>query len=806
MFLGSRRWAWAASVALVTAGLGLAAPAARSQNQSESPDSLALAEVVVTARKREESLQDVPLSITAFTAETLEQRGIESVFDVARITPNLSFNRTFGRSFDRPVIRGMSQILGARTVSFVVDGIYIAGSLSGTDLDDVETLEVLKGPQAANYGRGSLAGVIAYRTKRPTSEWTGRAAVTAGDYGYREVSGNISGPISGDTLTFKLGGRYYDYDGQYTAVSSDGRTPTVGGENTKRVSGAIRWAPTEDFDVTFRAFAAQNDDYLFNNIIFTQLNCFQTAGGAAARGGSYCGVIPDIPRKGRIQVDLADIERQGDPGITQDIFLYSAEANWNLGPVTATALVSWNRQDEDWIIDDYVINRNTFGNQGPSQVPGPTLTVANPGNVTRLINIFEYQSQELRFASNSDGPFQWLFGLYNYEQDDSGFNGGPRYHTVASMTGTVGVLREISQRTSPFSIKNQAVFGSVNWDPTERLHLSLEGRYARDKLQTNNAVQAGGNCARLLEAEYKSFTPRGSVRFEFTEEVNIYFSVAQGNKPGAFNNALCGTTIPAAEFARLAALTPLGIKEEESLNFEIGTKMRLLNGRMSIDAALFFTDWEKQQVTTSQLYTQVNGQPGNLTLTGNAGKTEVSGMELSWALRVNEHWDLNLAYGHTRARFKEFCDNTYAVLLGPVASPVTTTGPCPTIGTTRYQSVAGFQTANAPEHTGSFGVEFNTPLTESWKLFARGDVSYQSERFAEVYNHASTGDSTVVNARLGISADQWRITLWGRNIGDDRSPNALTRFFDTDSPTLQRGYQVNYADGRQLGLTAEYKF
>jgi outer membrane receptor protein involved in Fe transport len=307
MFLGSRRWAWAASVALVTAGLGLAAPAARSQNQSESPDSLALAEVVVTARKREESLQDVPLSITAFTAETLEQRGIESVFDVARITPNLSFNRTFGRSFDRPVIRGMSQILGARTVSFVVDGIYIAGSLSGTDLDDVETLEVLKGPQAANYGRGSLAGVIAYRTKRPTSEWTGRAAVTAGDYGYREVSGNISGPISGDTLTFKLGGRYYDYDGQYTAVSSDGRTPTVGGENTKRVSGAIRWAPTEDFDVTFRAFAAQNDDYLFNNIIFTQLNCFQTAGGAAARGGSYCGAIPDIPRKGRIQVDLADI-------------------------------------------------------------------------------------------------------------------------------------------------------------------------------------------------------------------------------------------------------------------------------------------------------------------------------------------------------------------------------------------------------------------------------------------------------------------------------------------------------------------
>jgi iron complex outermembrane receptor protein len=806
MFATHRRWAWAASVAIATAGLGLGPASARAQEQSETSDSLALAEVVVTARKREESLQDVPLSITAFSSEALEQRGIESVFDVARITPNLSFNRTFGRTFDRPVIRGMSQILGARTVSFVVDGVYIAGSLSGSDLDDVETLEVLKGPQAANYGRGSLAGVIAYRTKKPTSEWTGRATVTAGDHGYQELAGNISGPVFGDTLTFKLGGRYYDYDGQYTAVSSDGRTPTVGGEKTKRISGALRWAPTENFDVTFRAFAAQNDDYLFNNIIFTQLNCFQTAGGAAARGGSYCGVVPEIPQDGRVQVDLADIERQGDPGITQDIFLYSAEANWDLGPVTATALISWNRQDEDWIIDDYVINRNTFGNQGPSQVPGPASTIPNPGNITRLINIFEYQSQELRFASNGDGPWQWMFGLYNYEQDDSGFSGGPRYNTVASMTGTVGVLREVSQRVSPFSVENQAVFASVNWDPTERLHLSLEGRFARDSLQTNNTVQAGGNCARLLDAEYESFTPRGSVRFDFTDEVNVYFSIAKGNKPGAFNNPLCGTTVPADEFARLSAITPLGIDEEESLNLELGTKMRLLDGRMSIDAAIFFTDWDRQQVTTSQLFRQVNGQPGNLTLTGNAGKTEIRGLELTWQLRVNENWDLNMSYGHTRARFKEFCDSTYATLLGLVDSPLTSSGPCPTIGTVRYQSVAGFKTANAPEHTAAFGVEFNMPLTESWSLFARSDVSYQSERFAEVYNHASTGDSTLVDARLGLRADQWRVTLWGRNLGNDRSPNALTRFFDTDSPTLQRGYQVNYADGRQVGLTAEYKF
>jgi iron complex outermembrane recepter protein len=807
-----RRWAWAVSVAIATAGLGLAAPAARAQEQSEASDSLALAEVVVTARKREESLQDVPLSITAFSAESLEQRGIESIYDVARVTPNLSFNQTYGRAFDRPVIRGMSQILGERTVSFVVDGVYVAGNITGADLDDVETLEVLKGPQAANFGRGSLAGVISYRTKRPSAEWTGRASVTAGENGYQEIAGNVSGPIFGETLTFKLGARYYDYDGQYTAVSSDGRTPTVGGEQTKRVSGALRWQPTENFDLTFRAFAAQNNDDLYNNIIFTTLNCFQTAPGA--RGGSYCGVIPTIPQDGGVGIDLADIERQGDPGITQDSFLYSAEANWDLGPVTGTAVVSWNRQDEDWIVDDYLINVANTGTSGPTATPGPTLVNQNPGNITRLITIREYQSQELRFASNAEGKWQWMAGLYNYEQDTTGFNGGPRYNTVASMTGTVGVLREISQPTSPFNIENQAVFASVNFDPTERLHFSLEGRYAIDTLTTNNTVQAGGNCARVLEAEFKSFTPRGSVRFDFTDEVNVYVSVARGNKPGDFNSSLCSAQIPAAEFARLSLIAPLEVDEERSLNVELGTKMRLLDGRMSLDAAIFFTDWDEQQVTGSQTYRTVTNTAANISLTTNAGKTEVSGLELNLRFKATEFLDLNLSYGHVNAEFKELCDNVYAIL---TAAPYTTTGTCPSAGDppgtpmgaapVNFVDVAGFRTANAPEHTASFGAEVDFPINDAWSFFARSDVSYQSERFAEVYNHASTGDSTRVDARLGVRGDQWRVTLWGRNLGDDRSPDSVVRFFNPDSGFLfTRAYQVHFPDGRQLGLTAEYKF
>ena len=253
---------------------GIAAIDPASAQQTSNVVEQGLEEIIVTARKRAEKLQDVPISITAFTADAIEQRGIESVYDIARLTPNLSFNQTYGRTFDRPVIRGMSQILGERTVSFVVDGVYIAGNITGADLDDVESVEVLKGPQATNFGRSSLAGVISYRTTQPSNEFKGKASISLGDDGYYEAAANISGPLLGDTLSFKLGGRFYEYDGRYTGLSSDGRKPTFGAEQTKRVSGTLRWAPSDEFDVTVRAFAAQNSDGLYTNIISKTLNCF----------------------------------------------------------------------------------------------------------------------------------------------------------------------------------------------------------------------------------------------------------------------------------------------------------------------------------------------------------------------------------------------------------------------------------------------------------------------------------------------------------------------------------------------------
>jgi len=671
---------------------------------------------------------------------------------------------------------------------------------------------VLKGPQAANFGRASLAGVISYRTATPTNQLKRSLSASYGDDGFNEVVANISGPILHDTLSFKLGGRYYKYDGQYTGLSSDGRTVRFGSEQTKRVSGALRWAPSDIFDMTMRVFEARNSDGLYNNIIFKTLNCFQSAPGA--RGGSFCGEVPQIPLNGGIGVDFADIERQGKPGVEQDSSLYSAEAHWNTGLGIATALVSWNQQDEDWLVDDYVINAANGAYR--SQAPSPTMTITNPGDITRLIQLKKYQSQELRFQSDSQSKLNWFVGLYNYQQKNSGFNGGPRYNVnlangtpASTNTGPTGTLREISQPVSPVEIKNQAVFASVIYDLSDRWYLSLEGRYAIDKLSTNNSIQVGGGCAKILEAEFKSFTPRGTVRFDFTESINMYFSIARGNKPGDFNSSLCAANIPSVEFQRLSTITPLGVLEEQSLNYEIGTKMRLFEDRMSVEAAVFLTDWSKQQVTGSQTYLNTSNQPANISLTTNAGKTEVKGLELNARWRLDSHWDLNASYGYTNAEFKELCDNVLAVL---TASPVTTSGPCPSViasqtARVNFANAAGYQTANAPRNTFAAGVEYRTPISDGRTLFARVDQSYQSERFAEVYNHASTGDSTRVNAKLGLEGDFWKVEIWGRNLGNDRKPDSVVRFFDPDSGSaFTRAYQAHFPNGRQYGLKTSYNF
>lgn len=313
--------AFAASFTLI---LSMTSPAL-AQNPPEKPK-LSADEIVVTARKREESLQDVPLSITAFTAEKLTEVGAFDNEDVALLTPNFNTERQVGRRLDRPTIRGQSapSTGAAPNASYFIDGAFVSGSIQTLTLGPVERVEILRGPQSAQFGRATFAGAINYVTRKPTNEFTGQVKSSVGSYDSATVSGWASGPVIRDTLYYFGSASWDTYGGEYRNSLKRGQAPLhlaapltapsrgdnsrLGGTDTKDIAAKLLWTPNDTTEVTFKAsFTKGDDDHYVQLIQETgELNCYlPTVGnpGTADNSGevwfqtspgSFCGTLdPD---------------------------------------------------------------------------------------------------------------------------------------------------------------------------------------------------------------------------------------------------------------------------------------------------------------------------------------------------------------------------------------------------------------------------------------------------------------------------------------------------------------------------------
>ena len=226
-------------VASTVAGL-LAAPGAPAQGADES----GLEEIIVTARKREESLQDVPLTVTAVNATQITELGIKDSRDLALFTPGFSNVASFGRnSSERPTIRGQSNILGAPNAAYFVDGVYLSGSASNTETANLERIEVIKGPQAALFGRATFAGAINYVTRKPADEFSGQASVTLGQFEQRDANLYISGPIVDGKLHYYLAATHTELGGYYDNPLD--QRDDLGAEKTDAVTAKLIWRPVE---------------------------------------------------------------------------------------------------------------------------------------------------------------------------------------------------------------------------------------------------------------------------------------------------------------------------------------------------------------------------------------------------------------------------------------------------------------------------------------------------------------------------------------------------------------------------------
>ncbi len=838
-----------------TALLGIAAVggswSAMAQDAAADDNELALEEIIVTARKRSENLRDVPLAITAFTADAIERSRIQDVQDLALLTPGFSFREGFGRATgganNRPSIRGMSNILGSPNASFFVDGVYVSGPITSYDLDNVERVEVVRGPQSALFGRGTFSGAVNFITARPGNEFRGRVSAEAGDHDHYELRGRISGPIVEDKLAFELSGSFYTFGGDY--INNVNGKKELGDEETKMVGGKLNWTPTESLSVYVDLAYSEDRDRGFAYGLWNggdddesiqgadQINCFEpvlgpnpilpflTSGQTRSRG-YYCGEIGSFSS---YYYDLGGTNGVTVDGVRRDSFRATAVIDYDINDYTLTSLTGYT---------DFNF-QNAFG----AVNPGGFASFSRGGR--------EYFSEEIRLASPAEERLRWLVGGYYFKdsaKDDFNTSWDP-------LVSPAPVDSDVVLLSNESFIRNVAVFGSVDYDLMDNLVLSAELRWQEETIHLAGDGLDDPLTPELLDAPgdltFNATLPRFAVRYDVNDQVNLYASAARGNKPGGFNSDFYDATFSATERANFINDGKGTFDESKVWSYELGSKGSLLDGRLRYDASVYFIDWDAQPLTTSEAL-QREGSTAQSTVAPivNAGTSEVKGFEIEMNARVTQGVDLRVTYAYSDAEFTDYIDENFRDLqdtngffTGPAevsrapdadGDGVVDGAPGVLIVGTRSDGrvdiedtvdpsgqVSGNQLPQTPKHMLTISPSFVYDVNDRMTAFMSVDYAYESKRFVQAANLAFVGSTNKINARMGFTWDGLRVTFYAKNLTKEDTPEVVTRladfrqFFFIPSQvrtsflgrgTFARDFAVTPPRQREFGVALSYDF
>ena len=813
------------SPAMLLAALAVSVPLSTAAESASGGESARgpIEEIVVTARKRTETLQETPVAVTALTADQMAEFGVQSLADISKMTAGLLFDSEFGRGSNRPVIRGQANILGDSGVSYFIDGVYVSGAIDDYDLDDVERIEIVKGPQSALYGRNTYSGAINIVTRSPGDEF--RASVkgeAAGDDQFL-LRASISGPI-GETLSGGFTVRHYEMGGHVTN-KFDGED--IGEQESRSVSGVLAFNPNERLSVRARAYWAEREDgqpaitvsRYFNN------NCFPDNGSLYGGAGRYyCGVVEPGPVNTDWPVQAPDAR------ITDDVMQLSLKADYQMNDTwQLTYIAGYGERDEVNVFDgDYLPTSFQVSNFTPRGFPyggfadGPPFLYAYVGSMTDFTFANEATiddwSQELQLAFDS-GRVRGLVGAYYYRQDGTtrdirevsaaqqGLAAANWFGEFLRMQGvcaasflcesmapffgsTIVVPRDVNE----IEIDNAAVFGMVSFDMTDNVSLTLEARYQDENIDQRAVVQDLGAEAAppvIADASFDGFLPRVTLDWRPTDNHLFYVTYAEGTKPGGFNSTVA-----------IEAGLPT-YEEEEAKGFEIGMKSVLADGRLLANVAVYSND-----LTGYQLTQNARSGQNTTSATVNAGDADINGIEaeLAFAPADFEGLTLRLNYAWTDAEYSSGYDQNEGLLLDVFDDRLVN---CSTgrqfpddescTGNSRFGSIAGRQVPRTAEHQVFADMEYRQPLNGGWEWYAGVSYIYESSKFAQVHNHAETGDTSVVNARLGFVSDRYSVRVWGRNLtGEDTAYNVL-RYAEPEA--FRRNFAVSPRRDTHVGIT-----
>jgi iron complex outermembrane receptor protein len=737
---------------------------ANEQNEAvESGEAGVNNDIVVTARRRAETLQDVPIAITAFSGEQLENSGALDITDIAQVTPNVSLEVSRGtNSTLSAFIRGVGQqdpVAGFEAgVGIYLDDVYLNRPQAAVlDIYDVERIEVLRGPQGTLYGRNTIGGAVKYVTRRLSDEPTLRVRANLGTYEMADLIVGGSAPIGDGTLRIGATGARLSRGGF-------GENLTTGRANYNRDiwAGRISAEVNNERNVFFRI----SGDYTQDN--------------SNPRGGHR--LIPALGTGAPVLNDVFDT-RGGLNDIEQEVEAYGVSAFGEIQPtenITLRSITAYRRDDSSTPIDF-------------DALPQVDLDVPAVYNNRQL-------SQELQILYNR-GPINALLGGYF-------LNANARTIFDVRLPNTVTALTFGDVDTETF-----AVFGDLTFDVTEQLSLSVGGRYTWDERTSDILRQVfigggspffGGKGNLLLvqsdfegTADFQQFTPRASITYEITDDQTVYASYAQGFKGGGFDPRGVSTACrnPTGGACNRDQLVDfLGFEPETVDSFELGYRASLFDRRLSFSLAAFHAEYKDVQVPGSVGVT-LNGQQTFIGVTTNAGRARFQGLEFEGNAVLVEDFGtqggrlgFSWTMGYINADYLEFID-------------------------ARGIDVADRrEIQNTPELTASGTLNYSAPIAGG-NLNASTTLAYRSssQQFELRTPGLDQPAFALLDANLVWRSDDDRFTvgLHGRNLTDKRyivsGYNFLRQNPDTGNFILANGQPgISPTLGQQGVLTAYY--
>jgi iron complex outermembrane recepter protein len=752
--------------------------------QEQAADEPMLGAIIVTAQKRAENVQDIPIAISAVTSAYLQSRGVTSIDTLGAVAPNVKIERApSSKTISQIAIRGSVTINPAITwepaVGLYLDGVYIAKAQGSIfDVADLERVEVLRGPQGTLYGRNALAGAVNLITKKPSGELGGMAEVSYGNYNGWKAKAVLDLPRM-SVFSVKLSGQLANRDGLVKIGPNPNPAVFLAGPNQVDETDTL---DSKSFMAQVRAQLSDTitADYTFDYNKQSQRPPFAQLVRVNRNGdprdifdpgsASYIGVAPlnlyanpDRVTQASIDGDVYERSRAYGHALTLTLDLGAAE----IKSITAYRDLAW----ADGL-----------------DLDGSPLNIA----FTQRITDYHAFSQELQVSGSAlDGRLDYVVGGFYFKEKAETL--GPQ-----AFFGLFGPFGNYFQSDYGSRTKALAFYTQLDYSLTDALKLTLGGRYTHENKDVRRFFATGSPLTTVInlpyggvpDAKYNNFSPAATLSYAVNDQVNVYARFARGFKSGGFNGETNVFFDPGAPAGCPLGLTELcdPYKPEKVDSYEIGVKSRLLDDRLILNLAAFYDRHKQIQLS---IFTATGAASS---VVRNAASARISGLELEAVIRPTDAVSVNLALATLSAKYLSYVDGGIDVSDNR-AFPHT------------------------PKYTAGMGVDWRVAKGDWGSFNINGDINHVSKYFTfpyalrtptasdqNAFNTRSKG-RTIINLRAALSdfalgGVKTEIAGWVRNLTKEDSPSNFIDF-GPGFGGLTLGY---FPDPRTYGLTVGVKF